>query len=154
MTDSNSPFDADAWLAKDRDYAARAAAVREQNKTALFDALTRVGITTITVEFDGYGDSGQIESIEVKAGDAAAVLPADQIVIARASWGTTDIDRLTESVCEAVETLVYDLLTETHAGWENNDGAYGTFHFDTANRTITLEYNERHMESDYSQHQL
>jgi ParB family transcriptional regulator, chromosome partitioning protein len=43
-------------------------------------------------------------------------------------------------------------LEETHGGWENNDGAYGEFTFDVANRTITLAYNERHMESDYSEH--
>jgi len=30
--------------------------------------------------------------------------------------------------------------------------AYGDFTFDVADQTITLNYNERHMESDYSQH--
>jgi hypothetical protein len=35
---------------------------------------------------------------------------------------------------------------------QNSDGAYGDFIFDVAERTITLDYNERHMESDYSQH--
>ena len=53
---------------------------------------------------------------------------------------------------EAIETLVYDVLNQTHGGWENNDGACGDFTFDVAERTITLDYNERHMESDYSQH--
>ncbi len=48
--------------------------------------------------------------------------------------------------------LAYDFLEETHDGWENSDGAYGDFIFDVAERTITLDYNERHMESDYSQH--
>ena len=41
---------------------------------------------------------------------------------------------------------------KTHGGWENNDGAYGEYTFDVAERTITLDYNERHMESDYSMH--
>ena len=31
----------------------------------------------------------------------------------------------------------------THDGWENSDGAYGDFTFDVAERTITLDYNER-----------
>ena len=48
--------------------------------------------------------------------------------------------------------LAYDFLGQTHGGWENSDGAYGDFTFDVAERTITLDYNERHMESDYSQH--
>lgn len=33
------------------------------NKRALFDALRDAGIACITVEFDGYGDSGQIGRI-------------------------------------------------------------------------------------------
>jgi hypothetical protein len=54
----------DNWLAD-------AAARRElhgkllpQNKTALFDALAAAGITHVAVNFDGYGDSGQIEHVE------------------------------------------------------------------------------------------
>ena len=56
------------------------------------------------------------------------------------------------AVRDAIETLAYDFLGQTHGGWENSDGAYGDFTFDVADRTITLDYNERHMESDYSQH--
>ena len=34
----------------------------------------------------------------------------------------------------------------------DNDGAYGEYTFDVTERTITLDYNERHMESDHSMH--
>jgi hypothetical protein len=43
-----------------------------------------------------------------------------------------------------VETLAYEVLAMTHCGWENNDGAFGDIVFDVAERTITLEYNERY----------
>lgn len=152
MTDNTPTFDAEAWLAKERDHTARAASVRPQNKTVLFDALARHGITTVTVEFDGYGDSGQIEDIAVTAGDQPAALPDETIPLARAEWDVPGIVHVTHSVREAIETLVYDLLQQTHAGWENSDGAYGDITFDVTERTITLDYNERHMESDYSQH--
>ncbi|MGH6740433.1 MAG: DUF6878 family protein, partial [Bradyrhizobium sp.] len=56
------------------------------------------------------------------------------------------------SIADVIERLVYDLLTDTHCGWENNDGAYGDFIFDVAERTITLDYNERYTESNYTQH--
>ena len=39
----------------------------------------------------------------------------------------------------AIETLVYDYLETTHPGWEINDGAFGTFVFDVAERTIERE---------------
>ena len=69
-----------------------------------------------------------------------------------AVWGHAEPERTVMSVRDAIERLAYDFLEETHEGWENSDGAYGDFIFDVAERTITLEYNERHMESDYSQH--
>ena len=53
---------------------------------------------------------------------------------------------------EAIETLVYKVLNQIYGGWENNDGAYGEYTFDVTERTITLDYNERHMESDHSMH--
>ena len=67
-------------------------------------------------------------------------------------WGSNDIYRQSLSIHDAIEALVYSFLGQTHDGWENSDGAYGDFTFDVADRTITLDYNERRMESDYSQH--
>lgn len=55
---------------------------------------------------------------------------------------------------EAIEAAVYRLLEHTHNGWEDNDGAYGDFTFDTASRQITLAYNERFTDSNYSEHQI
>ena len=122
------------------------------NKTTLFDALAAAGIEFVIVVFDGDGDSGQSESIEARAGDELVALPSCEIEIARAVWGSSEIERLTQPVREVIETLAYDLLGKTQSGWGNDEGAYGDFTFDVAARTITLDYNERHMESDYSQH--
>ena len=41
------------------------------------------------------------------------------------------------------QQLAFDFLSDTHGGWENNDGAYGEFCFDAAARCIHLEFNER-----------
>ena len=54
----------------------RSAALFPANKAALFDALGAAGITTVTVTFDGYGDSGQIEEITAQQGDRVVDLPA------------------------------------------------------------------------------
>ena len=123
-----------------------------QNQAALFDALAAAGVTLIVVTFDGYGNSGQIENIEVKAGDAVVAMPAGEVEIAEAIWDQPEPSRSTVSIADAIERLAYDLLERTHCGWENNDGAYGDFTFDVAERTITLDYNERYTASEYSQH--
>lgn len=152
MTDSKGPapkpFDMAAAMARyqaDRaDYETRASAIRPANKIALFDALAASGITQVTVSFDGYGDSGQIEDISaVGAGGGHMALPETEIRIATTSWGNAEITEHRMAVREAVEQLTYDCLAQTHPGWENNDGAYGEFTFDVAARVITLEHNER-----------
>lgn len=144
-------LDVAAWDEKERQHSSRADELLPENKTVLFDALAAANITVVVVTFDGYGDSGQIENIEAKAGDEVVTLPPGAIEIARPVWGSKDIDRQSLSIHDALEVLVYSFLGQTHDGWENSDGAYGDFTFDVADRTITLDYNERRMESDYSQ---
>jgi hypothetical protein len=141
-----------AWDEKEREHTSRADKLLPVNKNALFDALAAASITVVVVTFDGYGDSGQIENIEAKAGDEIVPLPVATIEIARPAWGSNDTDRQSLSIHDAIEALAYSFLGQTHDGWENSDGAYGDFTFDVADRTITLDYNERRMESDYSQH--
>jgi hypothetical protein len=128
------------------------AELHPRNKAALFDVLAAAGVTLVTVSFDGYGDSGQIQNIEVKAADTVVAMPAGEVDIARAEWGQAEPERSVVSVADAIERLAYDLLEQTHCGWEDNDGAYGDFTFNAAARTITLDYNERYTASKYSQH--
>ncbi len=140
------------WADQDRQHAALAEAICPANKAALFEALAGAGITTVVVQFDGAGDSGQVESIEAKIGENPVDLPDAKIEIAQSRWGSSEIERSTLSIRDAVEQLAYDFLEETHDGWENNDGAYGEFTFDVAERAVTLDYNERISDAVYSQH--
>ena len=131
------------WTDQDRQYATLADTIRPANKAALFDALAGAGITAVLVQFDGCGDSGQIESIEARIGENPVDLPDMKIEIARSHWGNPEIERSVFLARDAVEQIAYEFLEETHYGWENNEGAYGEFAFDVAARTITLDYNER-----------
>ena len=56
-----------AFDQKQRDYALRAKEIRAANKTVLFDLLASAGIETLPVLFDGYGDSGKIERVDIEA---------------------------------------------------------------------------------------
>ncbi|MGE3989263.1 DUF6878 family protein [Pseudorhodoplanes sp.] len=157
MTDDNisasePALDPTSWLAKELAFAKLCESIRPENKTAVFDALARAGITRVEVTFDGYADSGQIEDVAAKTGDKDVALPPVSMELARAEWGSSDIVRTTHPMAEAIERLAYDFLRETHIGWENNEGAYGDFYFDVAERTITLNYNERVETSEYTQH--
>jgi len=132
--------DFETRYARQRELCARA---NELNKTILFDALTPAGITHIHVEFDGCEDSGQIDDITAWAGEKTVDFPSGNITLHSAEWGQDDLTSKTRPIREAVEDLCYGCLEQTHAGWENNDGAYGEFQIDVAKRTIELEFNGR-----------
>jgi hypothetical protein len=122
------------------------------NKTTLLNALSQAGVTRVTVSFDGYGDSGQIENIDVRAGEDDVTMPAATIEIAESVWGEAEPKRSSVSLAAAVESLAYDVLERTHCGWENNDGAYGDIVFDVAEGVITLDYNERYTATENYAH--
>lgn len=135
--------DFSGWFAKEARRNQLDADLMPANKTAVFDVLAAAGVVSVVVTFDGYGDSGQIESIDGRDAHGEVAVPEHQVTIASATW-EAEIERNTMSCREAVEQLAYDLLNATYGGWENNDGAYGEFDFDVAARSISLDYNGRY----------
>ena len=129
------------------------AALRPANKSAVFAALAGAGIAIVTVSFDGYGDSGQVESIEARdAANADVPLPDQAISIVAIVWGKSETEPREMTLTEAIEHLVYDALSETHGGWELNEGASGEFVFDVAAQEIRLDYHERMTVTEFSSH--
>ena len=126
------------------------AKVNELNKAVLFDALAPAGITLINVEFDGEGDSGQINSVCALAGDQQGQLPATKLTIHQLRWGETESTPSEFTVEAAIEALCYDYLEQKHGGWENNDGGHGEFIIDVFARTISLEFYARY--TDYEKY--
>jgi len=117
------------------------------NKITVFDALAAAGIDSVTVTFDGEGDSGQIEDVSACSAGGPRPLPDIQIEIRRVSWGSEEPEKTQATLCDAIEELCYDFLSETHGGWENNDGAFGDFTFSVKDRVIALDFNGRFSDS-------
>jgi len=136
-------FDADDFMSRLAAYEARAAALYPTNKANIHAALAAAGITCVTVSFDGVGDSGQIEHVEAKAGEAQVELPDTPVEIASTEYFAEDIHPRTEPLPQAIESMCYLILEAKHGGWENNEGAYGAFEFDVAGDLITLDFNYR-----------
>ena len=156
MTDKTSAPDPTGFLReydeKQRAYKTLSESIHAANKDALFPVLAAARITSVLVRFDGSGDSGQIEEIDVVSGEKPVSLPAGNVTIQHADWGASEPESIECTVNDAVETLVYAFLEETHGGWENNEGAYGEFTFNVDARTITLDYNERYEDAHYTRH--
>ena len=125
------------------------------NKSAVFNALAEAAIQTVVIEFDGCGDSGQLENITgLDAENAEIPLPEANIEIREVQSEGPSILVVKRPVRDVLETLAYDFLEQTHDGWENGDGGHGEFTFDVATRSITLDYNERFTDSTNYQHEF
>ena len=70
------------------------------------------------------------------------------------TWDNPAVEMRQLSLTDVVEQLAYDLLADTHGGWENYDGAYGEFCFDASARCIHLEFNERFTSSELFTHEF
>jgi hypothetical protein len=131
-----------------RSYLETQAIVNEGNKRSLFDALAAAKISEVYVDFDGVGDSGQIDSVTALRGKARTELPETNITIQLVRIWHDPKPLITEATLEqAIETLCYGYLEERHAGWENDDGACGQFRFNVAKRTVKLEFNARYSDT-------
>lgn len=97
--------------------------------------LAELGVARVAAEYDGCGDSGQIESIEFRT-------------------ATNEVcGEVTDEVEKEVEELLYDLLEVRHGGWENNDGAFGTFAWNVSDSTMQHEHNSRYMDYETSEYE-
>ncbi len=150
------------WEARTREYERKWDRYRERRsavfpitKAAIFDALNATGVTRIAIEFEGSGDSGQMEQATAFSGEEEIVpFPKAWIEITRVDFDEEKDTREEVNLRDAIETIAYDLLEQTHGGWENNDGGFGTFTFDVAERSLTLDYDERYIATNSYVHEF
>lgn len=135
------------------------------NRAMMMAALLRCGVATVTVHFDGGGDSGQVEDIEVNwllngTDKTLKDVPLEGKLkqAMGQSWnGTAWETRWTEkegaTVHDIVEEVVYAALSATDIDWVNNDGGYGEVSIVPAEDTIKIDMNARFTSSEYSEHE-
>lgn len=135
-------YNYERFLARWKERHERLRRANDASREAIFDALGTLGVERIEISFNGYGDCGQIEDVAV-AGKTERL--TGEVNITLAPW-TTPNEPHTCQLDDAVERLCYGLLEQEQepAGWHHSDGAHGTFFFDVAARTVTLEYHVRY----------
>jgi hypothetical protein len=121
------------------------------NKQAVFTALKAAGIATVNVQFNGAGDSGQIEEITACADGTAVALPEAEVEMRHASWDGAPTNRKM-SLREAIEELCFDYLSQEHGGWEIDDGGQGEFTFRCEDSSIDLEFQQFYTDSTSHSH--
>jgi len=74
---------------------------RARNKETLFALLETLGVTQISVQFDGYGDSGQIEHVEVHSGDSVVEFPDPTVRFTRIDGDGSAVEQSLEDALDS-----------------------------------------------------
>ena len=88
-------------------------------RAELVRQLRKLGVEMVTAEYNGDGDSGQIETPD---------------------FGS---EKVPSGVVTDVEYLFYEVLEDLYAGWENNEGGFGQFEWNVKDDRISLVHNTR-----------
>lgn len=110
-------------------------------KQALLAALRGARAATVQIAYDGEGDGGQVGDIRVLSARNRPVKLDGGVVL--------DLDRAPESFASldlALDAFTWALLEVYHAGFENNEGGFGTIDIDVASGTVTIDHNDRIVE--------
>lgn len=93
--------------------------------------LKQRGVSEVSVEYNGCGDEGRFEDVVVVGGEASA------------------------AEISAIEDYFDFMLESRYAGWENNDGAEGTFSIDLAVPVMKVKHvhNECYIAHDTTEHE-
>ena len=109
----------------------RAAEERVETRAALLSELRALGVTSIEVQYEGYGDSGNVEDVVV----------------------TPDAVILTDELRHRVADFGWDFAYALSPGFENNEGGYGELTWALEADKIDVSHSNRYIETDTTEHE-
>ena len=109
----------------------RAAEQRVETRAALLTELRAIGLTNIEVQYEGYGDSGNVEDVVV----------------------APDTVTLTDDLRRRVEDFGWDFAYGLSPGFENNEGGYGELTWSLEADKIDVSHSNRYIETDTTEHE-
>ena len=88
-------------------------------RAELLEQLRELRVETVTAEYNGEGDDGQIGEPE---------------------FGAVEIP---DGLTTALQDLLYEVLDDLYSGWENNEGSRGQFIWNVGEDRIHLVHSTR-----------
>lgn len=117
------------------------------NLQRVLPVLRAHGVESVTVIFDGGGDSGSIEDISFTPDfddqDILVGITQCSRVFEGGQW-VTQIHERDVSLEDALTEITNDYLSETGVDWCNCEGGYGDLTIDVEEGTVILDVNVRH----------
>lgn len=128
-----------------------------REKHSVMTVLRDHGIKYVSISYNGYGDSGQIDEIKVYGAERTTA-PDGPYDSEHAIDMPDVVVTLPEHTGQKLETLLdeygWRLAYDTNPGFENNDGGQGTILFDVDENKITIEHGTNFTETHYSTHEI
>lgn len=141
----------------------------EQNKITVLLSMIQHGIELIEIEFDGSGDSGSIQTIDLKDKNQQPLAIHECVAGDERVFSSVEYDYKAKSYVAKTKNLTlydwlygfgYQILDHTEIDWYNNDGGFGSIslmlvpaseeHNETEQLQLTVTVNKRF--TDYEQH--
>ncbi len=151
--------DVEQWM---RDRFEEANSAKERLKVNIFAELDKTPAVSVTVSYNGSGDSGDIESVTGKDADGKEILfGGPQCIPSEESFSTFNgkewVREKREKLItlgEALEELAWHALEARHPGWEINEGSYGDLEIDVKERKLTLMHHTIIHDEEYEESSL
>jgi len=117
--------------------------------------LKELGVTEVTFEFEGGGDSGQIEGV-VTEPEVKLAVPFLGNEVARDLFIKDGYQKYAD-LRDVLEEWAYKLLDETGEDWVNNEGGYGSITvtgFQSEKLEVVTDMNVRVINDETSTHEM
>ncbi len=122
-----------------------------ENLRRVLPVLQALGVETVTVRFDGCGDSGAIDVVDFEPDIDNPNIEVSIFDTVRSCdngiWLSTQ-QLVNEPLMHAIETITNDYLEYTDVDWYNNDGGFGEMTIDVPEGTVAMDVNVRYTESN------
>lgn len=135
-------------------------------RVQLVERLKALGVERVEVEYDGCGDSGDIQGVKadvqkagkwepVELGGQSITVESQESIYDDASKEYKRVPcQRTSTLEEALGDFATDFLAFLGIDWYNNEGGFGRIVLNIGDGEVTAEHNYRIESSEYSEHTL
>jgi hypothetical protein len=118
---------------------------------ALTTQLKILGANRVVIAFQGSGDSGEIEYVELlSANDEIIDMPTDMVAWTKQVYGEQKPETKQVKLNDALEDIGYRVLDETGMDWYNNEGGQGNVYLMVEGEIFSVRVE---MEVNYTSHE-
>lgn len=126
----------------------------QENRARLMAVLTTLAVRSVTINYVGGGDFGDVCDLEISPPELLTQLEQTNVVMryVRGEWHDgkyhPSLADQTVPLQQALTDFTLDWLNSVQGGWENNDGGQGAVIINVHHNSCSLEHTEFYTETN------